>query len=234
MINQWLHEALYSMEINTTTATFRLVFSLIVGGIIGLERRWRQQPAGFRTHILICLAATLLMMLSIYIPQQYEDFKNGDPGRIAAQIITGVGFLGAGAIIKIGSNIRGLTTAASIWLISAIGMGIGAGLYLISGIVAFLMLFILIVLERFEKRIIPDYTTRILSVITESRTVSSDKILSILKHYPLSVVNVDIHHSFSKVTTEMNFTISFKNNLPIDNIIDAIGEIEQVKMVNLL
>ncbi len=230
----WLHEALYSTEINTTTATFRLLVSFLIGGIVGLERRWRLQPAGFRTHILICLGATLLMMLSIYIPQEYVDFKNGDPGRIAAQIITGIGFLGAGAIIKIGSNVRGLTTAASIWLISAIGMGVGAGLYIISGIAAFLMLMALIVLERFEKRIIPDRITKVLSVITESRAVTSDSILAILKSYPLTVMNVDIHHSYVKVTTEMNFTITYKENLPIDSIIEAIGELEPVKMVNLL
>ena len=126
----WFYEGLYSSEINTSTAVFRLLLSLIIGGIIGLERRWRLQPTGFRTHILICLGATLLTMLSIYIPQEYHE---GDPGRIAAQIVTGIGFLGAGAIIKIGSNVRGHTTAASIWLVSAIGMGVGAGLYAISG-----------------------------------------------------------------------------------------------------
>ena len=93
----WFHEAIYSTEINTTTATFRLLVSLLIGGAVGLERRWRLQPAGFRTHILICLGATLLTMLSIYIPQVYHT---GDPGRIAAQTITGIGFLGAGAIIK--------------------------------------------------------------------------------------------------------------------------------------
>ena len=97
-MEHWFHEAIYSTDINTTTATFRLLMSLLIGGTVGLERRWRLQPAGFRTHILICLGATLLMMMSIYIPQAYHT---GDPGRIAAQTITGIGFLGAGAIIKI-------------------------------------------------------------------------------------------------------------------------------------
>lgn len=233
-MSEWLQEALYSSEINSTTAIFRLLVSLICGGIIGLERRWRQQPAGFRTHILICLGATFLMMLSIYIPQEYEDFKNGDPGRIAAQIITGIGFLGAGAIIKIGSNVRGITTAASIWLISAIGMGIGAGLYVISGVAALLMLLVLVVLERFERRLIPDHTTKVLSVVTENRAVNSEVILSILRRYPLTVVNVDIHHNFVRITTELNFTISFKETLAIDSIIDEISELDHVKMVNLL
>ena len=229
-MEQWFHEAMYSTEINTTTATFRLLVSLLIGGAVGLERRWRLQPAGFRTHILICLGATLLMMLSIYIPQVYHT---GDPGRIAAQTITGIGFLGAGAIIKIGSNIRGLTTAASIWLIAAIGMSVGAGLYVISGIASILMLTALIVLERFEKRLIPDYTTKVLTVITERRVITSDSILAILKSYPLTVVNVDIHHNLTNNTTDMNFMITYHNNLPVDSIIERIGDMEPVMDVSL-
>ena len=229
-MENWFHEAIYSTEINTTTATFRLLASLLVGGAVGLERRWRLQPAGFRVHILICLGATLLMMLSIYIPQVYQV---GDPGRIAAQTITGIGFLGAGAILKIGSNVRGLTTAASIWLVSAIGMSIGAGLYIISGVASILMLMSLILLERFEKRIVPDYTTKVLTVITERRIITSDCILAILKGFPLRVVNVDIHHNLVNNTTEMHFMITYHDNLPIDNIIEQIGDMEQVKDVNL-
>lgn len=171
------------------------------------------------------------MMLSIYIPQVY---KTGDPGRIAAQTIAGIGFLGAGAIIKIGSNIRGLTTAASIWLISAIGMGVGAGLFIVSGISAFLMLLVLIVLERFEKRLIPDFTTKILSVITESRAVNSNSILAILKSYPMTVANVDIHHNLTTGSTEMNFTITYRDGMPVDTIIEEIGDLDAVKIVNLL
>ena len=229
-MEHWFHEAIYSKDINTTTATFRLLVSLLIGGAVGLERRWRLQPAGFRTHILICLGATLLMMLSIYIPQVYQT---GDPGRIAAQTITGIGFLGAGAIIKIGSNIRGLTTAASIWLIAAIGMSVGAGLYIISGIASLLMLTALIVLERFEKRLIPDYTTKVLTVITQRRIITSDSILAILKSYPLTVVNVDIHHNLTNNTTDMNFMITYHNNLPVDNIIERIGDMEPVMDVSL-
>ncbi len=229
-MEHWWHEAIYSTDINTTTATFRLLLSLMIGGAVGIERRWRLQPAGFRTHILICLGATLLMMLSIYIPQTYGV---GDPGRIAAQTITGIGFLGAGAIIKIGSNVRGLTTAASIWLISAIGMGVGAGLYIVSGITAILMLMALIVLERFEKRLVPDYTTKVLTVVTESRSITSDRILAILKSYPITVVNVDIHHKLAGNTNEMNFMITYHDNLPIDSIIERVSEMDPVKTVDL-
>ena len=110
--------------------TLRLIISLILGGLIGLERESRRQQAGLRTHILICVGSTLLMLLSIYIPQTFSKFSNGDPGRIAAQVITGIGFLGGGAIFKLGSNVRGLTTAASIWAVAAVGLTVGAGLYI--------------------------------------------------------------------------------------------------------
>ena len=91
---------------NTPTAALRLGLSLVAGGLIGLERERRRQPAGLRTHILISVGATLLMMLSIYIPHEHFDLKSGDPGRIAAQVVSGLGFLGAGAILKLGNNVK--------------------------------------------------------------------------------------------------------------------------------
>ena len=229
-MEQWFHEAIYSTEINAITATFRLLMSFMIGGMVGMERRWRLQPAGLRTHMLISVGATLLTILSIYIPQAYGQ---GDPGRIAAQTITGIGFLGAGAIIKIGSNIRGLTTAASIWLIAAIGMGVGAGLYVVSGIASLLMLIALIVFERFEKRLVPDFSTKVLTVVTERRTITSDSILSILKSFNIAVVNVDIHHDMANNKTEMKFMMTFNGNHPVDSIIERIGEIETVLDVDL-
>ncbi len=105
----------------------RLGLSFAAGAIIGLERASRHQVAGLRTHILICTGAALLMLLSIWIPQELSPDRNGDPGRIAAQVVSGIGFLGAGAIIRLGNNVRGLTTAASLWFIAAVGLALGAG-----------------------------------------------------------------------------------------------------------
>ena len=146
------YELIISPKINIEGTIFKLFLSLLAGGLVGLNREKHKQPAGFRTHILICLGSTLLMILSIYIPQVYFDFKNGDPGRIAAQVVSGIGFLGAGAIIRLGTSIRGLTTAASIWLISAVGLAIGAGLYVIALITVVFALFTLIILESAERR----------------------------------------------------------------------------------
>ena len=101
-----------SVEVNTWSSIFKLCLSLVLGCCVGAERKRKGQIAGVRTFALIAMGATLAMILSIYIPQEYLGLKNGDPGRIAAQVVTGIGFLGAGAIIQMKGSVRGLTTAA--------------------------------------------------------------------------------------------------------------------------
>lgn len=111
-----------------------LLGSLVAGGIIGLERSYHGRPAGFRTHALVCLASTLLMMVTYYqwkwLPDVPVDTIRADPTRMAQGIMTGIGFLGAGVIFKEGLSVRGLTTAASIWITAVIGILIGIEFYL--------------------------------------------------------------------------------------------------------
>ena len=106
----------------------RLVVGCILGGLIGWERELNDRPAGFRTHILVTVGSALIMIISINIFHMFPD-SDADPGRIAAQVVSGIGFLGAGTIIREGINVRGLTTAASLWAVAAIGLAIGAGFY---------------------------------------------------------------------------------------------------------
>jgi putative Mg2+ transporter-C (MgtC) family protein len=117
---------------------FRIVAALAAGGLIGLERSHRGRPAGFRTHALVCLASSLLMLVTVYeqhwIPQDAEANLVLDPTRMAQGIMTGIGFVGAGAIIKEGFTVRGLTTAASIWVTAAIGILTGIGFYFAAGV----------------------------------------------------------------------------------------------------
>jgi len=134
----------------------RLCLAFAAGGIIGLERSSRRQVAGLRTHILIAVGAACLMLLSIWLPQNLNGPNTGDPGRIAAQVVSGMGFLGAGAIIRLGNNIRGLTTAASLWLVAAIGMTIGAGMYVAAITAVILALITLMLLNKVERKIFPE------------------------------------------------------------------------------
>lgn len=131
----------------------RLCLAFTAGTVIGFERSSRRQVAGLRTHILIAVGAACLMLLSMWLPQQ---LNGGDPGRIAAQVVSGMGFLGAGAIIRLGSNIRGLTTAASLWLTAAIGLVIGAGMYIVALTVVVLALITLVLMHFVERKIFPE------------------------------------------------------------------------------
>jgi len=118
----------------------KIILSAVLGGIIGLERELSHKEAGLRTNILIAIGSTLITILSLKIA---EMSKMADPGRLAAQIVTGIGFLGAGAIIQARLAIHGLTTAATIWTVAAIGISVGSGLYLTSFLITILVVIIL-------------------------------------------------------------------------------------------
>ena len=118
---------LYLRELNLVSVLFRVVLAIVIGGILGLERERKNQAAGFRTYILVCLGATMVMMTNQYV---YQVYQLGDPVRMGAQVISGIGFLGAGTIIVTGKNkIKGVTTAACLWAAACSGLAIGIGFY---------------------------------------------------------------------------------------------------------
>jgi len=129
----------------------KLLLAMILGGIIGWEREVGRRPAGLRTHILVCLGATLITILAIFIGENYSHLGSIDSTRIIAGIVTGIGFLGAGAIIHAKESVRGLTTAASIWLVAAIGIAIGCGFYFSAIITVIFTMIVLIFLLQMEK-----------------------------------------------------------------------------------
>lgn len=148
---KWIDTGLW--EISWLDSSLRILISLVLGGLIGLEREWHNHAAGLRTHILVCVGAAVIMLLSIYGFGDFADETNVrmDPARLAAQVVSGIGFLGAGAIIRNGLSISGLTTAASIWVVAAIGLCVGAGFFYEAVLVTVLVILILLVLNRFEK-----------------------------------------------------------------------------------
>lgn len=139
---------------NNTQVIVRLILSALLSGLIGVERQLHRRAAGLRTHILVCVGSTLIMLTSLYIFDIYKEIAPVDPSRIAAGVITGIGFLGAGTIIRYGEEIRGLTTAASLWVVAAVGLAVGCGFYSAAIAATILVLMALLLLRRLENKIL--------------------------------------------------------------------------------
>ena len=234
MILATFFDTVTSTKITLDSAVFKMVLSLLAGGIVGFNREQHKHPAGFRTHILICMGSALLMILSIYIPQTYFDFKNGDPGRIAAQVVSGIGFLGAGAIIKLGSNVRGLTTAASIWLISAIGLTIGAGLYSISFITVVLAIFTLVVLERIEHKWFPQFHTRKIQIKFNEKDYPDEDIKAILKQDDIQILDYNLtFQNDSGTQSVIDMTVNMPEKTDITKLANKFNKLHAMNSIKI-
>ncbi len=232
---QQIYSEIMSTEVTTVSSVFKLLLSLLLGCCVGLERKRKGQIAGIRTFALIALGATLAMILSIYVPQEYLGLKNGDPGRIAAQVITGIGFLGAGAIIQSKGSVRGLTTAAGIWMVATIGMAVGVGMYLVSLIATMLIILILTVLEMLEHRIHIGGESRIIRMrVNDIVTDISDYRLCLKKHN-VTLVNVYVEYDYAAGITRLNLvTLSRESTdfISLFNDLRLLRDTEAISLAN--
>jgi putative Mg2+ transporter-C (MgtC) family protein len=212
----------------------RLGLSFLAGGLIGFERSSRRQVAGLRTHILISVGATLLMILSIWIPQVFMQGRSGDPSRIAAQVVSGIGFLGAGAILRLGNNVKGLTTAASLWLISAVGLAIGAGLYLAAGIALLLSLFTLIALDHLEKRLFPVERTKVLDISFRESVPDTKKAIETLERFGVRVQSIDLEQNLGKSgDSRLRLLVGFPTATDLQKLskaLKATGDVDRIEV----
>lgn len=206
-----IYNDIISPDVNLIGAITKLVLSLILGAVIGIERRHKGQIAGLRTFALISMGATLAMLISIYIPQEYMGLKNGDPGRIAAQVVSGVGFLGAGAIIQMKGSVRGLTTAAGIWMTACIGLAVGAGMYTVSIITTLLIIFILVNIERIEYRHNFLWESKIIRVKIHGILEDIGVVRDILQSNNVHISNEFMKYDFDNKLTIINFMVRSKN-----------------------
>ncbi|MBI4161826.1 MAG: MgtC/SapB family protein [Acidobacteria bacterium] len=147
-------ESLEILKTELPVLLFRAGVAVLCGGIFGAERELRGKPAGFRTNILICLGSCLYMMVSVAVAQTVTGGRIGDPGRVAAQVVAGIGFLGAGTILRARGHVIGLTSAAMIWLVAAIGLWIGAGYPVSALVLTVLSILTLTSLRSFERRLL--------------------------------------------------------------------------------
>jgi putative Mg2+ transporter-C (MgtC) family protein len=136
--------------LSETQMIIRLLYAAFLGSIVGIEREMHEKAAGFRTHMLVCIGSCIIMLTSMHMTEIYRGIANADPGRIAAQVVSGIGFLGAGTIIRSRMSVKGLTTAASLWAIAGIGLAVGSGLFVVSGFSTVLIVVSLLVLNKVQ------------------------------------------------------------------------------------
>jgi len=196
----------------TANYLIRLAASCLLGAVIGLERDMHGRAAGLRANMLVSLGSALFMMVSVAVAQAYVAPAGGaagglssDPTRIAAQIITGIGFLGAGAIIKEGFNVRGLTTAACLWVSAGIGMACGAGLFELAIAVTLIGLFTLVVVNRLEKLYAKD-SYRTLEIVVPNETDLS-AVIDTVKRERLRILHLDYERDYASNQMKVQFSI---------------------------
>lgn len=154
----------------------RLLMAAALGSVIGIERERLQWAAGLRTHMLVCVGSALIMIVSIYGFTQVEGREGVmlDPSRVAAQVVSGIGFLGAGSILLRGEIIRGLTTAASLWTVAGVGLAVGGGLYVAASAATVIILLILVGVKPLERRFIAAKLRREVRLVASRGTLSID------------------------------------------------------------
>lgn len=216
-----------SLEVNMINCMFRLILSMFLGMVVGAERKRKGQIAGIRTFALISMGACLAMLLSIYVPQVYLGLKNGDPGRIAAQVITGIGFLGGGAMIHMKGAVRGLTTAAGIWMTAIIGMAVGIGMYLCSIGATLLILLTLVTFEQYEKRRKLGQESKVLSLTVDGIVSDIEPYKEVLRHHNVHLSTFYIEYDYERNRTDLNFVClahAYTNLLPMLQGISNVGD----------
>src|SRR3954465_15587947 len=193
----------------------RLFASVLAGGLIGLERSFRGRPAGFRTHTLVCMASTVLMLITVYewqwIQSHAPDSIRMDPTRMAQGIMTGIGFLGAGVIFKEGVTVRGLTTAASIWITAAIGVLVGIGFWFaaIVGVVAALT--VLALFRYIEARLPSEFYAHHMLRFARDHVMGEDEVHRLIHDHGFTIANLSSRLSESGQQFEYRMTIKSRN-----------------------
>lgn len=213
------------MHITEYEIALRLFLACVFGGIVGFERERNDSPAGFRTHILVSLGSALIMVLSMY---GFSDFDSGnkDPARLAAQVVSGIGFLGAGTILRDKTSVRGLTTAASLWVVAAIGLASGAGFYFSA---FFVTLLVFLTLDRsLETHFFTQ--SQILEVVAVNGTCKVKDINRLLEKQYIISQNISmtlVKEEDNKTTIEYKLRTPFRK-LNMAKIIEDINEIDGI------
>lgn len=213
---------------------FRLTLACILGGLIGLERESLNRPAGLRTYTLVCVGSALAMIVSLDMYFAYYHTVNADPGRIAAQVVSGIGFLGAGTIMREGATVRGLTTAAGLWVVACIGLAVGAGLYMPAIAATLICLFVLVYLVRFERKFTGLREYKALVLVVEDRPGQVGIIGSILGEMGVSIKNIQLNRMENDDELEIELLVSLPGDVAIGEVVQELSEARGIKSIDRL
>lgn len=221
---------MYLREVNWFSITVRLILAIICGGLIGYDRGKKRRPAGFRTHILVCIGSALVMITNQYILEELQ--YGGDPTRLGAQVISGIGFLGAGTIlITSKQQVKGLTTAAGLWASACMGLAIGIGFYEGAILGCIFILGSMTLLHRFDDFVMS--RTKLVELYIEINTVKGIGIvLDFLRKQEMEVTNLEISKTRNpEDTVGLLVTINQKEKITHERLITMIGSIDEILMV---
>lgn len=220
----------YLRDVTTVSVLFRLFLAVMCGGIIGIEREHKRRPAGFRTHILICLGASMTTLTSQYLFYNLNLYT--DIGRLGAQVVAGIGFIGAGAIIVTKRRqVKGLTTAAGLWTCAIIGLAIGAGYYEAAFISTFVILVAEIFFVKFEYWVLVN--SRNLNIYVEyDDNENLDNIIRLIKGYRIIIIDLEITKSGNNSCAI--FQLQLPKKVSHDKIMTAISSAEGIVSVEEL
>jgi len=205
----------------------RLILAAVLGGLIGLERESLNKAAGFRTHTLVCLGSCLIMIVSIDMNTKYGSVA--DPARLAAQVVSGIGFLGAGTILHSGFGIRGLTTAASLWVVAAVGLSIGSGHYITAVVTTAIVLIVLVYFGGLEEYVkVKQKKLKRIDVIIADRPGQLGKVSSALGELEIHIRKVEMSEALENQTIKISILCNIPYNIRLNDALDFIRRVDGV------
>ncbi len=212
----------------------RILLGAALGAVIGFERERDNQPAGLRTHMILVVGATLAMVLSINLGYLYaRPGTPADPARLAAQVISGIGFLGAGAILRYGYNVKGLTTATSLWTMAIVGLAVGAGYYLIGVVTTAIMLVVLGLLRIIENRWVRTSVSRFISIQAEYHKGVVKNVRQLVNEFTDDLISFNIQKHVKDKRLRIQVVARISRDQTLEELIDALSDIDGVRSLKV-
>ena len=217
--------------LNNWVVLFRLILAALLSGAVGFEREFHGRAAGFRTHILLCVGSTLIMLTSMHIFDLYSSRISPDPARIAAGVITGIGFLGAGTIMNSKSAVRGHTTAASLWVVAGIGLAVGSGFYFVSIVTTVLTIVTLMFFSRLEHTMIRKDWYKTIVIETKEGVDQLRAIRALIEDRKSEITDFEVDRAGDGVNMMLKVGLKLYQLRTADQLIDDLAHLDGVKHV---